>query len=410
MNKKQFISYFEITLINSGKQSIVKLYKIPLLLLICILFSNCTEPYALQTNTYEEVLVVEATITNEFKNQEVTLSVTSPLEVKEQIFVTGAEVIVSDNQGNKYNFEEIGAKYISKNAFQAYPDREYKLTINTKNGKSYESTTETLSPVNPLKDVTASVETKDSIRGVAIYVDSFDPTGNAKYYRYEYEETYQIIAPKWVNQKTIVLSETALGIVPNPPDTKVCYSSDKNTDILLANTSILTEDKLHFLVRFLSDQNYIISHRYSILVHQYIENLASYNYYATLRKISGTGSILSPIQPGFIEGNLKSIDNPDEQVIGFFDVASVSSKRIYFNYADLFPFEPLPPYYTNCDQDIYPFCFGLPPCRGNALIQDVGLDKVSYQYIQGINYHMVAAPCGDCTTFSSNIKPLFWED
>ena len=410
MKTKQFISHLEIALLNRGNQSIVYLYKIPLLLILCILFSNCTEPFALQTNTYEEVLVVEATITNELKNQVITLSVTGTLENNEQILVNGAEVFVADNQGNKYNFEELDGKYVSEIAFQAFSDREYQLKINTKNGKSYESTIETLPPINPLKDVTATVEEKDGEKGVAIYVDSYDPTGNAKYYRYEYEETYKIIAPKWVNQKTIVLGPMSLGLIPNPPDTKVCYSTDENTDIILANTTNTTEDKLHFLVRFLSDQNYIISHRYSILVHQYIENLASYNYYATLRKISGSGSILTPIQPGFVAGNLKSVDNPNEKVIGYFDVASVSSKRIYFNYEDLFPFQPLPPYYTNCDVDIYPFCFGLPPCRGNALIQDVGFEKVSYQLLVGNNYHMVLAPCGDCTSFSSNIKPPFWID
>ena len=410
MKTKQFISHLEIALLNRGNQSIVYLYKIPLLLILCILFSNCTEPFALQTNTYEEVLVVEATITNELKNQAITLSVTGPLETNEQIIVTGAEVFVADNQGNKYNFEELDGKYVSEIAFQAFSDREYQLKINTKNGKSYESTIETLPPINPLKDVTATVEEKDGEKGVAIYVDSYDPTGNAKYYRYEYEETYKIIAPKWVNQKTIVLGPMSLGLIPNPPDTKVCYSTDENTDIILANTTNTTEDKLHFLVRFLSDQNYIISHRYSILVYQYIENLAAYNYYETLRKISGSGSILTPIQPGFVAGNLKSVDNPNEKVIGYFDVASVSSKRIYFNYEDLFPFQPLPPYYTNCDVDIYPFCFGLPPCRGNALIQDVGFEKVSYQLLVGNNYHMVLAPCGDCTSFSSNIKPPFWID
>ena len=318
MKTKQFISHLEIALLNRGNQSIVYLYKIPLLLILCILFSNCTEPFALQTNTYEEVLVVEATITNELKNQVITLSVTGTLENNEQILVNGAEVFVADNQGNKYNFEELDGKYVSEIAFQAFSDREYQLKINTKNGKSYESTIETLPPINPLKDVTATVEEKDGEKGVAIYVDSYDPTGNAKYYRYEYEETYKIIAPKWVNQKTIVLGPMSLGLIPNPPDTKVCYSTDENTDIILANTTNATEDKLHFLVRFLSDQNYIISHRYSILVYQYIENLAAYNYYETLRKISGSGSILTPIQPGFVAGNLKSVDNANEKVIGGF--------------------------------------------------------------------------------------------
>jgi len=260
-----------------------------------------------------------------------------------------------------------------------------------------------------MQSVKATVETKDSLRGVAIKVNSYDPTNTAKYYRYEYEETYKIIAPKWVANKAITTSETAISIIPNPTNTRICYSTKKNTELLLANTSNLNEDRLNFLVRFISDQNYIITHRYSILVKQYIESLAAYTYYNTLKKLSGSGSILYPTQPGLINGNIKPVDNENDKIIGYFDIASVSSQRIYFNYEDLFPGEFQHTYYTNCDQDIYTLCFG-PGCRGYDLIQGINLNKLAYQYNEGINYHMVHFECGDCTSFSSNMKPLFWED
>ena len=386
------------------------LHKIILLLLCCFIINGCTETYILQTNTYEEALVVEATITNEFKKQEIKISKTSRFEDKETKIESGAEVYITDNVGNQYNFEEQSGVYVSTFEFQAIPEREYRLTINTRDDKSYQSSAEIMSPINPMEDVKVAVETKDTLRGVAINVSSYDPNNNAKYYRYEYEETYKIIAPKWVINKAVVLSATKIGIIPNSTDTRICYSTKNNTDILLTSTTGLNEDRVHFPVRFISDQNYIITHRYSILVRQYIENLAAYTYYKTLKKLSGTESILSPNQPGFIYGNLKSVDNPNEKIIGFFDVASVSSKRIYFNYEDLFPGEPPPPYYTNCDEDIFPLCFGLFPCRGADLIQGISRNTLSYLYFENIDYHMVAAPCGDCTVFSSNIKPLFWED
>lgn len=149
------------------------------------------------------------------------------------------------------------------------------------------------------------------------------------------------------------------------------------------------------------------------MVKQYVENLAAYTYYETLKKISESGSLLSPRQPGYLYGNLRSTNNPTEKIIGYFDVASVSTKRIYFNYEDLFPGEFAPPYYTNCDE----FCYrpGLEPypCRTfDGFIQDLGLNKIAYQSanVPSSVYNMVNIPCGDCTSFSSNIKPTFWVD
>ncbi|PVX45205.1 uncharacterized protein DUF4249 [Flavobacterium sp. 103] len=383
------------------------------LLLLCFIFNSCTEPYILETNTYEEALVVEATITNELKKQEITLTKTSRFEDKETQIESGADVFITDNAGTRYDFEEESGKYISTKEFQAIPGKEYRLTINTKDGRSFVSSTETLTPVNVMQDVKAAVETKDSLRGVAIRVTSFDPTNEAKYYRYEYEETYKIIAPKWVATKAILDDNSNILLVPNPVDTKVCYSTKKNTALILTNTSQQTDSHLNYRVRFISDQNYIITHRYSILVKQYVENLAAYTYYETLKKISESGSLLSPRQPGYLYGNLRSTNNPTEKIIGYFDVASVSTKRIYFNYEDLFPGEFAPPYYTNCDE----FCYrpGLEPypCRTfDGFIQDLGLNKIAYQSanVPSSVYNMVNIPCGDCTSFSSNIKPTFWVD
>jgi hypothetical protein len=392
------------------KRTSIVLNEIIFLVLSIFLVNGCTEPYILETNTYEEALVVEATITNELKKQEITLTKTSRFEDKETQVESGADVYITDNNGNRYDFEEESGKYISTTEFQAIPGKEYKLNINTGDGRTFESTTETLTPINAMQDVNAAIETKDSLRGVAIRVSTYDPTNTAKYYRYEYEETYKIIAPSWVASKSIALTEFTIGIIPNPTHTRTCYSTKNNTELLLANTSYLNEARLNFLVRFISDQNFIITHRYSILVKQYVESLGSYTYYTTLKKLSGSGSILYPTQPGFINGNIKAINNENDKILGYFDVASVSTKRIYFNYEDLFPGELAPPYYTNCDQDVYPLCFGPYPCRGADLIQDINLNKLAYQFQTGIDYHMVNIECGDCTSFSSNIKPLFWED
>ena len=54
--------------------------KILLIITFAITSISCTEPYAIQTNTFEDALVIEATITNEFKKQEIKISRTFTFE------------------------------------------------------------------------------------------------------------------------------------------------------------------------------------------------------------------------------------------------------------------------------------------------------------------------------------------
>ncbi|MNQ87417.1 hypothetical protein D3C85_1026390 [compost metagenome] len=210
----------------------------------------------------------------------------------------------------------------------------------------------------------------------------------------------------------VVTGPQTVGLEPNDPNTRVCYSTKASNDIILTTTTNLQEDRVNFPVRFISDQNYIISHRYSILVKQYVQNLESYTFRKTMKEISSSASVLSPKQPGFINGNLKCVSNTGEKVIGFFEVSSFSSKRIFFNYSDLFPGETLPPYYTDCTEEEFKFCFGFSmpiPCRGNVLIDRITANAITYKYnIESSFYYMVPVECGDCTSFSSNQIPSFW--
>jgi hypothetical protein len=399
-------------------------YKIIFLLLLPYFISSCTEQYILQSNTYEDVLVVEATITNELKKQAIKITRTSRLEEEVNTIESGANVIVTDNDNNQYIFELKDSIYVSQTEFQAIPGRKYRLDITTNNGKSYYSTSETLPTVNEIQNVSASVKTVDNQRGVQITVDSFDPNNTSKYYRYEYEETYKIVTPLWDQDKAVLLpplsgnNHKEIGLIPRTGESKICYSTVKSKDILITSTNLMNEDRVAYPIRFISNQNYIISHRYSILAKKYTLNLESYTFYKTLKKTSSSNNILSQNQPGFFNGNIRSLDNPNEKVIGFFDVSSVSSKRIFFNYKDLFPEEPLPPYINDCEIKIWTFCFEStnPDCRGGLLLSSIESNQLlylnSYQYSNPIykTYEMIPPPCGDCTSFSSNIIPPFWTD
>ncbi|UUC45746.1 DUF4249 domain-containing protein [Flavobacterium cerinum] len=391
------------------------LTRLTLLLLIGVSLTNCTDPYKMQTDTFEDALVVEATITDVLQKQTVKLSRTYRFEDFGPVTEENADVSIIDSDGNQYDFIEQNNVYTSVNEFKAVPGKQYQLTIITSDGKKYTSTQEILPTASPIQDVVANVETVNNVRGVEIRAKSYDPSGNSQYYRFEYEETYKVIAPKWVSVEAKLSGpnpmQPIITMQPRTTEARVCYSTDKSTEILLVNTNEGPEDRVDFPVRFLSRQNYSISHRYSILVRQYVQNAHAYNYYKALKRMSGSGNILSPNQPGFLNGNIKSVNNPTEKVIGYFDVSTVSTKRIFFNYTDLFPGEPLPAYKVSCNEQVLNYCFSSDPaCKGTSILSYLNTNTMAmYLFDEAPIYTMVPEACADCTSFSSNVIPPFWE-
>ncbi len=399
---------------------IIKTYKLICFIIIILISNSCVEPFDIKTLTFENALVIEATITNEFKWQEINLSRTFRLDEEVPLFETNADVKITDDSHNIYNFHEtIPGKYVSVAAFSAQPNIDYQLLITTSDGKSYASHPTKLTNITQMDNVYASREVDDlGFENMSIFVDSFDPTGKSKYYRYEYEETYKIVAPKW-NAYDLVVTDNAypwtIDKVFKTREERVCYKTLHSNSIIQTQTNGLSKDRiLKFPVRVLSRENTIISYRYSVVVKQYVQSLDAYTYYKILNKLSGSESLFSQNQPGFFNGNVFSVDNLNEKVVGFFEVSSVSSQRIYFNFQDFFPNEPLPPYFTKCST-FGPQAIPWLPGEESDLVELILRGTVKY-YMNNLEpsysnpgpYLLVMAECGDCTKYGNNVKPDFW--
>lgn len=381
------------------------------------LFYSCTEPFSPDLLPQaKSILVVDATLSNETKNHEIFLSRSSK-EAGEMIFESNAIVTILDENQQSFTFTESEPGiYISDLPFQAETGRTYQLLITTSDGKSYSSRGESLPQTTQIENVSAQKTiTENGTEGIQIIVDSFDPSANSTFYRYEYEETYKIIAPKWGPLQLVAGPEEfqSVGIVNRDPDIeeRTCYSTDKSNSIILTKTSGTDEDRVSdFQVRFLNRNNYIISHRYSILVKQFILSQQAYTFYEKLQDFSGSESLFSQSQPGFINGNIFPDDNSNEPVVGIFEVSSVSEKRTFFDYVDFFPDEDLPPFIDECTQTT--IANGDPsiyePVRSNQ-VSYVG--EMTNPATGGVEaYIIVPRVCGDCTVLGSNVVPDFWEE
>ncbi len=382
--------------------------------------SSCIEPIDVTFEDFESAIVVEATLTDKMEVQRVFLTRTFEFEEDGPTAEPNAVVSISGG-GNTFLFAESSpGVYLSQQAFAAQPNTPYQLSIQTQDGRSYNSTEMTLTQATQIDEVRAERITNDfGEEGVGIFVDSFDPTGNSVNYRYQYEETYKIIAPFWTpNDLEKVPANEAevfceVRLIPDTVSEETCFTTDFSNAIIQTNTSDLNEDRVsNFMVRFINRNNYIISHRYSILVRQFVQSNSAFEFYETLNEFSGSDSFFSQTQPGFLEGNISSATNTEEKVLGYFDVATVQEQRLFFNYADLFPGEDLPPYIDPCARSSPPLAVGVPPrCVLSTQVEEnlvryVG-NNDSPEQTEG-PFTIVPTVCGDCTEIGKVAVPEFW--
>ncbi len=385
-------------------------------LLVISLFTNsCVEPFDIKIETFESAIVIEGTITNEFKYQKINLTRTFRFEEALPLAESNADVKIIDDSQNTYNFEEsdLAGKYISVSKFSAQPNTTYQLQITTSDGRLYSSEPTQLTNITEIDDVYAAREISDlGVDRMAIFVDSFDPTGKSVYYRYEYEETYKIIAPYWNNGDIVsTIPPLEFKIVLGNRQDRLCYNTVHSNTIIQTQTNRFTEDRVtRFPVRLISRDNFIISHRYSILVRQYVQSFVAYNFYRVLNDLSSTESLLSQNQPGFLEGNVFSIESSNEKVLGFFEVSSVSSKRIFFNFDDFYPNEPLPPHIVDCKfvAPVIQTINGSTPLFQAVSTRTHTFWEFNGGQLNGGPYILVSVKCGDCTTLGEITIPDFW--
>lgn len=416
--------------------------------------TSCIEEfdYDIEGSVQQTQLVVEGTLTNELKKHQIRLSridslidlqidsIYNPFTPVRDInrdlvnYEENAQVVVMDASGIEYVFnEESPGIYESVVQFAAANDTSYQLEITTANGKSYSSTPMTIIGTSEIKNVYAEKTISGTgEEGIGIFIDNEAIFGNAQNFRYNYEETYKIIAPNWSPYEfkltdydpcALPVPTYNLEIVERQEEQQTCYRTETSNTIVQTQLNTSDNGLEKFMVRFISKDNFIISHRYSIEVSQLVSGFESYGFYEQLNSFSSTTTIFSQVQPGFLEGNITSNDGEQGSVIGFFDVVSVSKNRMFFNYTDFYAEEPLPPFPFNCGLHSSPeshrsYCDPGPDAGSlcpQSIIEMIDLGIIRYIGENSENigtcpgpYVYVSQICGDCTTMGSNIVPEFW--
>jgi len=376
---------------------------------IVILIVSCVEEIPLESEGFETAIVIEGTITNELKQHEVKLSRVYAIDSTGSNPLSGANVRVFGNIEHIFQENEPGI-YISKDSFAVTPGVDYELSILV-NGEEYKSETAQLPGTSNIDQLVANRVDYQGEDGVAITLNNQTSTGDANYYRYEFTETFKFTSNMF--KSTDVIIEDGLAkLIPKQKEEYTCYQTNKSQDIILANTNSLSEDSVNdLLINFINSKHPKISNRYSLLVKQYVINREAYSYYQILEELSGTESIFSQSQPGYFEGNIENINNSNEKVIGFFNVSSVSTKRIYFNYEDFYDPDGIRPKFVSdaaCEVK-FPTIEVLKEQLKNNSVRWYET-PIPLPIDQEMPVYVVPRRCVDCTVFGTNEKPEFWKD
>lgn len=407
--------------------------------LLGFLLQACIDPFVPETVGFEGVLVVDARITNEEKQHQIILTRARPFEQEEISPERNATIAIEEGSGTTYTFAEVEpGHYVSTVAFGAKSNESYQLRITTSDGAAFSSTPETMPDNVPIADLQIKRATNDlGEDGVSIVLDNQSLGTQPRYFRYDYEENYKVIAPNWDPAAFDIIDSIActdgdafeVGIKRrDPTKERICYGKNLSSEILLISTSNLESNTVSdFEVRFVPRSSYTLMHRYSIRVNQYSQSVDAHSYYQGLEAFSVSESVFNEVQPGFLTGNITSVSGNEQSVIGYFETAAVSSKRVFFNYEDLFPGEELPEYPVNCRTIGNPRLIprGYHCTQGNSGICDGNCDSPLIGQIQAgtIVYAGIKDPpdfispyltrlraCGDCTVLGSDVKPDFWID
>jgi hypothetical protein len=219
--------------------------------------------------------------------------------------------------------------------------------------------------------------------GSQVYLNALDPQGLCKFYRWDYSETWKFRLPY---------------MVPN----NTCWITNNSNEINIKSTSVLTEDRIsRFPLKFISNETDRLAVRYSILVNQYSLNEDEYIYWEKLQSISEEVGSLYDITPSSIPGNIFCIEDPAEQVLGYFSVSAKTSKRIYIDDN----FSGLINYYSTCPYDTIYGTGAIPNLNSAVWVIEENLYAMPpYRILTEQKY------CADCTTRGTTTMPAFWEE
>ncbi|WP_232825647.1 DUF4249 domain-containing protein [Algoriphagus litoralis] len=315
-----------------------------LVFLLLLLPMACIDPYQVEVPDGQQLLTVEGLIHTGPGPHAITLTRSDTYgSVFEGLVrpVTGATVVVRDNEG-KIIFltegQEARGSYFTPSGFRAEIGKSYTLQIQTADGKVYTSLPERVESVPEIEDIsiktiTVPVEGETTPRsGVQLISEINDPADQNNFYFWRLGPITHVLEAR---PDLFVDRETR---TPAPKDCCfICYRTEVtgNQSLFIAVDDNFNGLSTRIPAAFIEDNSLRFVNKLRADLKQYAISQEAYRFLRLVKQQAEiSGSIFDP-PPATIRGNMISLDNPDEVVLGYFMAAGESTRRIYIDKSDL---------------------------------------------------------------------------
>ena len=375
-----------------------------LFLIILIGFSECIEPYELSIGKNEvNKYVISGELIDIEGYQYVSVSLASAIDNPQYLPLGNCDIKVSNDKGNSFTFEEY-----SDGKYRVWIDKmflnvgtAYQLTVITPSGVQILSEPEMMSAcpeidsVYYLSEDRLTTDPDAPLKGIQFYLDVSKSENDSRFYRWDLSETWEYHTDypmEWYYDGTFHQFD--------PPDysRNVCWMTNKIENIYtLSINSESQSNYKKFPLQYIDNKTNRLEYCYSLLINQYSLSEASYIYWDQMRINNNSKSGLYEQQPIAVRGNLYIPNNRDREVLGFFSVSSVKSKRIFIKDFDSF------------ELDYFHDCQGPSPLMERGWGSYLPSEYPVYFFLTRERLGILSWRCVDCLVFGgTNIMPEYW--
>lgn len=314
-----------------------------LIYLLVLIPLSCIEPYSVELEEGPQLLTIDGMITTGPGPHVISISRSATYgSIFEGLIrpVAGATLIVRDDLGEVNFFQEDfdnRGNYFSSADFQAKVGRSYTLQIQLSDGKVYTSFPERVESVPEISNldydvVRIPVEGEINDRsGVQLQVELSDPADQNNSYLWRTGESTFILKTR-PDLFTPRPSETNPSRDPQPKDCcDTCFQFENlsNQGIFIANDENFNGLSTKVISGFIEDDGIRFVDTYKVELKQMSISPEAYRFLRLVKQQSEiSGSVFDP-PPANIRGNMISLDNPEEVVLGYFVAGAEVSRDLY---------------------------------------------------------------------------------
>jgi len=301
--------------------------RIFLLLIPVLLLTTCVQKIGVELPDASEKLVVDGLISTLPGPYTVKLTKTAKYTEGSEgtnFLVSGARVSITDDAGNREDLieEDLGIYKTQQGGLQGQAGRTYSLSIETAEGKKYQSQPELLKPTTGVENIYYEfVEgAPGKEEGFYVYIDTKDPAATEDYYRWSWVH-YEPLVYCFNEMVPPSTTPTVLTCCTNCWEIRRCYGCVNISSDKLVNGSMISRQLLAIVP-------YTARSKYFLYYEQQSLSREGYKFWKSLEEQSKNVGGIFDKPPASVRGNMSNVADADEIVLGYFGASDIKPGAI----------------------------------------------------------------------------------